>query len=283
MSFEQKIDLTRKCEILLIGNELLIGKTRDLNGYWLGKQISPFGISVTRITTIRDEVETIASTLNEILARVPDYIFTSGGLGPTYDDESIEGIARGLGKKLIFNSQALEWLKVRYKAVHDRHPDVEPELNEARRKMAYIPEGSTPLHNSAGAAPGVLIEHGASKIFVLPGVPRELQAIFNEEIVPILKEENSSIILHQASFIVNGVGESTMARKIIEIMEETDDRIWIKSHAKSQSGKYYVLMHITGYGDEAFGKDVDLVAKRVKKEIEALGGKIHEDIDEDMS
>ena len=103
MSFFQNIDSTKKCEILLIGNELLVGKTRDLNGYWLGKQISPFGISVTRITTIRDEIETIASTLNEIVDRKPEYIFTSGGLGPTYDDASIAGIAKGLGKKLILD------------------------------------------------------------------------------------------------------------------------------------------------------------------------------------
>ncbi|MHA1847814.1 MAG: competence/damage-inducible protein A, partial [Promethearchaeota archaeon] len=212
-SYKQNINLTKKAEILLIGNELLIGKTRDFNGYWLGKQMSIFGISITRVTIIRDDVEEIAMVMKEITNRDPDYIFTSGGLGPTYDDETIQGIARFLDKKLVLSPKALEWIKERYDAIFRAGRIKDPTINDARKKMAYIPEGTTPLYNSAGAAPGVLIQLGKIKIFVLPGVPREMQAIFQDEIAPILNEENKNVKFFQVSFKVDGVGESTMAKK----------------------------------------------------------------------
>jgi len=275
MTFTQKIDLAKKCEILLIGNELLIGKTRDFNGFWLGKQISPFGISITRITTIRDDIKEIGTILNEILSRKPDYLITSGGLGPTFDDETIKGIANGLNKKLILDDTAFSWIKERYELGHKMGWIKDPTINEARKKMAYIPEGSKPLSNSMGAAPGVLIEIDSIKIFILPGVPREMQAIYNEIIAPILHEENKDIIFHQFGFDVYGVGESTMAKKILDLMNEIDDRIWIKSHARrDKSGKGYVAMHITGYGNMDFGKEVNKVADKVKQIIISLKGKI---------
>ncbi len=272
----QSIAGTKKAEILLIGNELLVGKTRDANAYWLGKQIGSFGVSVTRVTIIRDDVKEIASAINEIMARRPSYVISSGGLGPTFDDVTIQGIADGFNKNLVLDEKALSWLKDRYDklAKLGELPHLDSWLNESRKKMAYIPEGATALHNSAGAAPGVLIEAGAVRVFVLPGVPRELQAIFSEEIAPILQRENAGIMFHEFGFRLDGVGESTMSEKINALMKEVDERIWIKSHAKHDGKSYYVEMQISGYGDAAFGKGVGIVAERVRQMLVDLGGKI---------
>ncbi|MEX2684428.1 MAG: competence/damage-inducible protein A [Candidatus Sigynarchaeota archaeon] len=279
----QSITGTKKAEILLVGNELLVGKIRDANACWLGKQLGTFGISITRVTIIRDDVKDIALTINEIVARRPDYVFSSGGLGPTFDDVTIQGIADGFKKDLVLDEKALGWLKERYEkqvklGVLKRQ---DTELNESRRKMAYIPVGSIALHNSAGAAPGVLIEMGNTRIFVLPGVPRELQAIFAEEIAPILQRENQGIKYHEFGFRLDGVGESTMAEKINALMKEIDERVWIKSHAKHDGRSYYVEMQISGYGDADFRAVVEGIANQVRRILLDLGGKISEIVDQE--
>jgi nicotinamide-nucleotide amidase len=274
--FTQSTDIAKKAELLLIGNELLIGKTRDLNLFWLGKQISQFGISITRALFIHDDIKDIAAVIREMLAREPDYIFTSGGLGPTFDDETMQGIADGLGCELALDEVALDWIKDRYEKGFKNGTIKDREMNESRMKMAYLPAGSTPLHNSAGSAPGVMIVEKATKIFTLPGVPRELQAIFSEEIAPILLQENPTIKFHEFGFRVDGAGESTFAAKVNVLMTEIDSRIWIKSHAKHDGTRYYVEMDISGYGDEAFRDDVETVANKVKEILVDLGGIISE-------
>ncbi|HME56676.1 MAG TPA: molybdopterin-binding protein [Candidatus Lokiarchaeia archaeon] len=279
--FTQSTDIAKKCEILLIGNELLIGKTRDLNLFWLGKQISPFGISVTRAIVIHDDIKEIESTIREMLAREPDYIFTSGGLGPTFDDETMEGIARGLDRELYLDETVLDWLTQRYQQGFKAGTYKDPGMNESRKKMAYLPVDSTPLHNNAGAAPGVMIVENKTKIFILPGVPRELQTIFSEEIAPILLEENATIKFHEFGFRVDGVGESAMSEQVNALMKEIDDRIWIKSHAKHDGTRYYVEMDISGYGDDAFRDDVESVALKVRQILEDLGGIISESKNEE--
>ncbi|MFX0098549.1 MAG: molybdopterin-binding protein [Candidatus Hodarchaeota archaeon] len=274
--FTQKIETTKKCEILLVGNELLIGKTRDYNSYWLGKQLTPFGISIVRTTIILDDVEMISDVLKEILAREPEFLFISGGLGPTFDDQTVQGIAKGLKKDLVLDDTALTWIKERYAQGHKLGIIANPELNESRIKMAYLPKGSKPLKNTMGSAPGILIFEHKTRIFILPGVPRELQAIFNEVIAPMLKEENPDIKFHESGFYVRQIGESTMAKKILEFMKEIDDRVWIKSHPRYKDEKTFVEMHISGYGDEKFEKVVMRAAKKVRKIILSLGGEIEE-------
>ena len=87
-------------EILIIGNEILIGKTQDTNSNWMAKRITKFGHKLRRITTIGDELEEISSALRNILKREPDIIITSGGLGPTFDDMTLEGISRAVDREI---------------------------------------------------------------------------------------------------------------------------------------------------------------------------------------
>ncbi|GAI61111.1 unnamed protein product, partial [marine sediment metagenome] len=87
-------------EILVIGNEILIGKTQDTNSYWMAKRITKYGHRLKRITDIEDSIEVISNTLQTILKRKPDIIITSGGIGPTFDDMTLAGIAKGLNREL---------------------------------------------------------------------------------------------------------------------------------------------------------------------------------------
>jgi len=103
-------------EIICVGNELLIGKTLNTNAQWIAKQATAMGITVKRVTVVADEVNEIANAVREALRRKPQFTITTGGLGPTFDDKTLEGIAEALNRKLAVNDKALKMVKAKYEA-----------------------------------------------------------------------------------------------------------------------------------------------------------------------
>ncbi|MHA2087743.1 MAG: competence/damage-inducible protein A, partial [Promethearchaeota archaeon] len=193
-------------ELLIIGNEILIGKTLDSNSNWMAKRIARYGHRLGRITTVGDDLEIISSALKGILKRNPDIIITSGGLGPTFDDMTLEGISMGLNRELKLNEHAVSSIKKVYKHAYDKGILRLDGMTKERRKMAYLPQGSVPLPNTIGTAPGVKIKEENTQIFILPGVPTELKAMFRNVITPILKERQGKFI--EKGFSFSGIGES---------------------------------------------------------------------------
>jgi len=94
-------------EIISVGNELLIGKISNINARWIAERATTLGFDVRRIVTVKDDVDEIASAVQEAIQRHPRFIITTGGLGPTFDDKTLEGVAKGTGRKLEVNHQAL--------------------------------------------------------------------------------------------------------------------------------------------------------------------------------
>lgn len=174
-------------EILSIGNEVLNGDVVDTNANWLARQVTHRGGRVRRITTIPDEIETIAQAVRDALGRQADLILCSGGLGPTADDLSLAGIARALNLPLVENPRGLDMVRRRYDDLGARGY-VQPGLTEARRKMARLPAGATPLWNSVGGAPGVRVDIGQATLIALPGVPEEMHAIFLESLDDVFQQ-----------------------------------------------------------------------------------------------
>lgn len=148
--------------MILIGNELLSGKTQDANLKFVGEQLARLGIRLVEARVIRDDHATIASTVNEARAQFT-YVFTTGGIGPTHDDITAESIARAFGTTLELNEEA--------RAAMARSGR---ELTPARLKMAMIPVGATLIENSVSHAPGFRMEN----VFVLAGVPSIARAMF---------------------------------------------------------------------------------------------------------
>ncbi len=174
-------------EIIAVGNEVLIGDVLDSNSNWLARQVTQRGGTMRRVTTIPDEVETIAQVVRDALARQSDLIFCTGGLGPTADDLTLAGIAAALGLPLAENAAAVDMVARRYNELAEQGY-VQPGLTDARRKMARLPQGATPLWNSVGGAPGVRVDSGPTAIVALPGVPQEMKAIFLESLTDLLDE-----------------------------------------------------------------------------------------------
>ncbi|HEX5605719.1 MAG TPA: competence/damage-inducible protein A [Candidatus Binatia bacterium] len=156
--------MSKTAGIVIIGNEVLSGKTRDTNSHFFCTELRQLGVELQKISTIQDDIEIIGKEVAAFSKRF-DYVFTSGGVGPTHDDVTIEGVAHGLGLKVV------------------RHPDIErrmrlrlgDQVNEARLRMANVPEGATLLATEAPFAAIVKIRN----IYIFPGIPRILEERFH--------------------------------------------------------------------------------------------------------
>jgi FAD synthetase len=156
--------MSKTAGIVIIGNEVLSGKTRDTNSHFFCTELRQLGVEVQKISTIQDDIEIIGKEVAAFSERF-DYVFTSGGVGPTHDDVTIEGVAHGLGLKVV------------------RHPDIEgrmrqrlgDQVNEARLRMANVPEGATLLATEAPFAAIVKIRN----VYIFPGIPRILEERFH--------------------------------------------------------------------------------------------------------
>ncbi|MFX1394740.1 MAG: molybdopterin-binding protein [Promethearchaeota archaeon] len=259
-------------ELLIIGNEILIGKTQDTNSNWMGKRITKFGHKLRRITIIGDELEEISNTLRDILKRKPDIIITSGGLGPTFDDMTLEGVSRALNRELELNEHAYNSIKKAYDQAYKQGLLKLKGMTKERKKMAYLPKGSIPLPNLRGTAPGVKIKEKKTVIYCLPGVPAEMKKIFSVVILPILKEKKGKFI--EKGFIFTGIGESQIAPYVSEI-EEKNPQLWIKTHPRVGIS-VEVEISITAFNVENADELIDKALDELKEIVLKLKGKIKE-------
>lgn len=213
--------------MLAVGKELLIGRTLDTNSHWLGSRLAKMGSMLKQITTVDDELEEISSGLKESLARSPDFVVVVGGLGPTPDDMTLRGIAMALGVRMRVNREALSLIKAHYA----RRGLAGIEITPARRKMAILPAGSTPVPNLVGTAPAVKLEGGRTTIFSLPGVPAEMKDIFRKSVEPEIKKKVGLLHRKYVKMKVEGVFESAIA-PILSAELKKFPWVYIKTHPK---------------------------------------------------
>lgn len=152
--------------LLVIGNEILSGRTQDANISWIGTRLCARGITLCETRIVRDEEQNIVDAVNDLRKKYR-YVFTTGGIGPTHDDITAASIAKAFSSELEVNSEARARLETFYKST-------KTELNEARLRMARIPVGATLIDNPVSAAPGFKI----GNVFVMAGVPKIMKAMF---------------------------------------------------------------------------------------------------------
>lgn len=203
--------------LIIIGNEILSGRTQDKNLAWLAAQLGEIGIRLMEVRVIPDIGETIVETLNACRARF-DYVFTTGGIGPTHDDITTEFVAKAFQKPVIRHPEAERRLLAHYT------PDM---VNEARLKMADVPEGAELIDNPVSAAPGYRI----GNVFVMAGVPRIMQAMF-DNIKGQLRGGAKILSRSVAAYITEG----TIAAELTAIQGSFPD-VEIGSYPFMQSGR----------------------------------------------
>ncbi len=266
--------MTVDIDIICIGNELLIGKIKDSNAYYLVKQATQIGANVKRVTVIQDTVQEIANTIKEAIARKPQFIVTTGGLGPTFDDKTLQGIAKALNRELEINPNALTTVKQKcVEYAQKRGLSIEIELMPPTIKMATLPKNTNVVNNPVGTAPGVRVDVEKTVLFALPGVPVEMEAIFTETIVPLISQAVGTEVFCERSIFLDNIFESRLAPLIDKVMNDNDG-VYVKSHPMRSENKPHLELHLTIIASQEQNPSEKLLkaAKQLAVLIEENGG-----------
>ena len=234
--------------IIIIGNEILSGRTQDKNISYIGKALAESGIVLREVRVIPDIEQTIIDTVNELRKRFT-YIFTTGGIGPTHDDITSASVAKAFGVALYRHPDAEHALRAHY---------TDGTINEARLKMADVPEGSTLIPNSVSTAPG----YNIANVYVMAGVPRIMQAMFDA----ILPQLTGGKPVESLSVTTN-LPEGTIADGLTKIQcdfPQTD----IGSYPNYRANGYCTTLVIRSV-DKALNYSV---AEKIRELIATLGG-----------
>ncbi len=268
--------MTINVEIICVGNELLIGKIKDINAHYLATQATKLGANVRRVTVIQDVIEEIATTINEAFARKPHFIITTGGLGPTFDDMTLQGLGRALNSRLAVNQEAFDMVKHRcLEYAKRRGLPTEIEMTPPRVKMATLPQMAHPVNNPIGTAPGAHVEVDGTALFVLPGVPAEMEAIFKETVAPLIRQAVGGSIFCERSIFTDNIMESRAAPLIDQVMRDNPG-VYVKSHPVRAENKPHTELHLTMVATEDMEPEQKLLkaAKQLAALIEQNGGKV---------
>ena len=261
-------------EIICIGNELLIGKILDTNSHSIAQRVTALGANVKRITVIQDIVPEISATINEALSRKPHFIIITGGLVPTFDDKTFQGIALSLNQKLIVKPEALEIVRTKINEYTTKHGlPIEVELSPPMVKMATFPENTQPVMNPIGTAPALKADISGTILFALPGVPMEMTAIFNQSIAPLIKQVVGTAVFCQHSIYVANIFESRLSPLVDKVMNENVG-VYVKSHPFASDCKPRIELHLTLLATPECNSQKRLLqaAKQLSKLIEENGG-----------
>lgn len=197
-----------RAELISTGDELLNGRSVNTHARRLGEALGELGIELARETTVPDDRAAIASAIREAWARTP-LAFVTGGLGPTCDDLTREALSDVLNRPIVADPPSLERLRARYAAAGRS-------MTASRERQALVISGADVLSNSAGAAPGQQLEApGGRLLFVLPGPPREFEAVLREHVIPRLRARLPEARPRpRALFMVCGPGESDIVDRL---------------------------------------------------------------------
>jgi len=228
--------MAKTAGIVIIGNEVLSGKTQDTNSHFLCRELRALGVEVRRISVIPDEIELIGKEVAGF-SREFDHVFTTGGVGPTHDDVTIAGIAHGFGLRVVYHP-------VLEKRLRDRHGAA---LNEARLRMAEVPEGAELAGDGTSYAPAVKLKN----IYIFPGIPKVMQDQFE-----VMKER-----FRDAPFFLKVVyskeGEGVIASILNDLLAKFPELL-LGSYPVLDNPEYRVKLTLESkdpnYLDQAFQK-----------------------------
>lgn len=236
-----------KAALLIIGNEILSGRTQDANAKYIAEKLGARGIVLAEIRVVPDIEAKIVKAVNELRAEVK-YLFTTGGIGPTHDDITADSVAKAFGVAVHEDPAARKVLEDNYGAAN---------LNPARLKMAVIPKGAALIPNPVSGAPGFII----GNVYVMAGVPKIMQGMM-DSIVPTLEE---GAITHSKT-VVCEIAESKIAAPLADLQKKYPD-IDIGSYPQYQPGKPRVSLVFRGTDE----KRIFLAADELCEILKAMG------------
>ncbi len=243
------------CELISVGTEILLGDIVNTNSQYLSKRLAALGIGVLHQSTVGDNRERLLRAIDEAF-RENELIILTGGLGPTPDDLTKEVCAEYFGLPMYTDDSIADKIRSYFdkKGV---------EMPESNLKQALIPEGSTTLQNNNGTAPGSIIEKDGKIAVILPGPPFEMKPMFEESVVPFLRQFSDRIILSH-NVRTFGIGESAMSEKVGHLLDNANPSV--APYAKSGEA----MLRITA--EAADEKEAEKLIEPVLGEIKSLLG-----------
>ncbi len=211
-------------EIITIGTEILLGEITDTNARYIARALRRIGMDLYRKTSVGDNAERIAQAIREALKR-SDVVITTGGLGPTVDDPTREAVARAFGVETEFQPELWDQIQARF-ARFGRHP------TENNKRQAYIPKGATAIENPVGTAPCFRMEDENGTVISLPGVPREMEYIMQNEVLPYLTARYPDLGIIKARVLhTAGAGESNIDTLIGDLETLSNPTVGLAAHS----------------------------------------------------
>jgi nicotinamide-nucleotide amidase len=254
--------------IITIGDELVEGRLVDTNAAMMSERLTEEGFGVNSHQSIPDDLDRIAEALRTAADR-RDAVLVSGGLGPTTDDLTAEAAARAFGLAIVRFEEALDHVK-RFFSERGRR------MSPTNEKQADLPEGSVLLPNPGGTATGFALEIGACRLYFMPGVPRELEHIFTESVLPDLRTFLSGSPPHVATLKVFGKGESDVAQMLEGLENEVPEGIDLTVQYRATFPEIHIRLMVEAGDDdsstEVLNRMTDVAANRLGKYLFATGG-----------
>jgi len=211
-------------EIITIGTEILLGDILDTNARALARQLRDVGVDLYRKTTVGDNPGRIAQAIQQALERC-DIVLTTGGLGPTVDDPTREAVALALGVQTEFHPELWQQIQARFQR-YGREP------TENNRRQAYIPQGAIAIENKVGTAPAFIVESEKQAIIALPGVPREMEYLLENAVLPYLRQRfGLTGIIKNRVLHTTGAGESEVDDRIGDLEQLSNPTVGLAAHS----------------------------------------------------
>ena len=255
-------------EIIAIGTEILLGEITDTNSVYLARQLRDLGINLFWMTSVGDNEGRITQAIRNALGRA-HVVITCGGLGPTIDDMTRQGVATAAGRELEFHPELLDEIRMRFQSFRAA-------MTENNTRQAFVPGGAIVVENPVGTAPSFIVEQGDHCIISLPGVPREMKFLFESRIVPYLRQryELGETVIKARVLKTAGIGESMLDSQIGDDLltasnptvglaahsGQVDVRITAKAATVAEAGALIAGVEATLHtriGSHIFGADED--------------------------
>jgi len=211
-------------EIISIGTEILLGEITDTNATWIARQLRDIGVNLFYITAIGDNLGRITGGIRGGLNR-SDLVITTGGLGPTVDDMTRQGVADATARELVFEQALLDQIASRFEKFG-------VQMTENNRQQAYIPQDAIIIENPVGTAPSFIVESEQGIVISLPGVPREMKYLMENSVLPYLRQKMGLPAIIKARILhTAGIGESLLDDQIAALMTLENPTVGLAAHS----------------------------------------------------
>jgi molybdenum cofactor synthesis domain-containing protein len=259
-------------EIFSIGDELLRGIVADTNSNWIAKRVAARGAALQRVTTLPDDPQIVGAEIRAAIERGPDLLVTQGGLGPTDDDRTREAVAIGTDRPQRPDEGAEAIVRARFEQLARDGAVAHASLDDARMRMAHLPEGARALENDVGTAPGIVLPLDRTTIVCLPGVPPELHWIWEHPLAAVLDDVLGPGGFDERTFETDVRDESRMAY-LLRLVAERHPGVYVKSraHGFDEGDEVRITLAAAGEDDAAARALVDEAERDLRAALAAEG------------